>query len=57
MVSTQLIDSAYQVLKTTLTGDGPDNAYRTVDDAMNDVQDVHGDDYEIVHDPGQGIEC
>lgn len=57
MISTQLIDSAYQVLKTTLTGDGPDNAYRTIDNAMSDIQDTHGDDYQIVHDPEQGIEC
>jgi len=57
MVVTDFVSAAYQVLRTTLTGDGPGNAYKTVEDAMKYIKDRHGDDYEIVHDPENGIDC
>ncbi|USZ71100.1 hypothetical protein [Natronosalvus halobius] len=56
MVSTRLYDQAYQALRTTLTGKGPDNAFRTVDEAMEEIERKHSD-YKIVHDPENGIEC
>uniref|UniRef100_A0A8A2VG66 VWA domain-containing protein n=1 Tax=Haloterrigena alkaliphila TaxID=2816475 RepID=A0A8A2VG66_9EURY len=57
MLSTKLVSDAYQVLRTALTGNGPDNAFKTIDTAMDEIRDTHGDDYEIIHDPENGVEC
>lgn len=56
LVVTERVSSAYQELMTTFTGTGPDNAYTTVENAMDDITDREND-YEIIHDPENGVEC
>lgn len=56
LVATKRISNAYQELMTTLTGDGKNNAFKTLDDAMKEI-DNREDNYEVIHDPENGVGC